>query len=533
MPRSELSLIKERLTKALDPSRRLVDIAVQLEVWKCKCGHAHAPTDPSPDAFKRHIEFLRGFEHEPIADYRLGKVYGGKYDTLAKRYVGRADNVVPIKCHEGQLPLLTFNDPSVVRLVSLGSPGAGKTFGVVRRAAIEVCKWPNTMGGLVAPTDDRRQILWRDFLELLEPLGWIDDISYSRKEIRTVNNVIVQILAAKKSSSQAGSPLAGRSWFWAMPDESQNIDYEAHDEILARGRRAGIYYRVYETATNAEVPAFRVRLEQLRQNPGVRILRFTGHQNPWVSPEWWETMRKQMSERRFRQFVLAEDVPPELLLYPEFNYQRHVRGIPAGARDVTADLVFKLTQHRDRHFIGAQDFGRLVHATIILKCFEVLERSPTTGDKRGKRIWVACDEITSGEAVTADYHAKRVIRSYDPSKLLIIADPHRNTADEDKADYAQFQRAGLAIIPASPTRIAREHRYDMVNSVLRDDQLFILPGKCPKLVESFMGMERNELGEGERDRKDSSDLSHWTAALGYGLYPFERIRGNVTIRSLK
>jgi hypothetical protein len=531
--RARQTELLEQLSRKLDPANRYVDCAVQLQVWRCVCGLSHAPSSQDPGEVKRHTEALRRLSHEPTPSELLPRIYGGKYDRLTKRYVGRADKVVPLACHEGQLPLLTFDEPGVLRVLAIGSPGAGKTFGAVRKGLIEALKWANTIGALVAPTGDRRQILWRDFLELVEPLGWVEDVSVSRKEITLVNRTVIQVLAAKAPSAQHGNPLQGRSWDWVVPDESQNISEESHAEIAARGRRAGKRYRIYETATNAEIPSFRVRLEELKTSPQCRIIRFTGHQNPWIDPEWWERLRGDMTDRRFRQFVMAEDVPPELLLYPEFEYRRHVADIPKGARDITAELAFQSYRYEDRHWIAAQDFGRLVTCTVFLKCYEVPDLNPQTGGVRAKRVWFALDEITSGAGVTADIHARRILDRYDAGRVLVIADPHFNTKDSDKSDYALFQQQDLKIVPAYHGRIAREHRYSMVNILLRDDQLFVGRGRCKKLVESFMGMQRNDLGEGEKDKKDRFDLSHWTAALGYGLFPFEKIRGVTTLRALR
>lgn len=459
----------------------------------------------------------------------LPRVYGGRYDRIGRRYVGQPEQVQEISCHAGQVPLLTFDEPGVARVLALGAPGGGKTFAIIRRALLNALDLPNSIGGLVAPTGDRRQILWRDFLELVEPLGWIEDVSVSRKEIILLNRAVIQVLAAKKASNQYGSPLQGRSWHWACVDESQNVDDDSQVEIDTRGRRAGIRYIVFETATNAQVPSFRVRLEQYKSSPVHRVLRYAGQENPWVDAEYWERLRKLMSDRDYREKILAEDVPPELLIYPRFSFKDHLVKRPANLVDITE----RVTQERyntPRKYVIAQDFGVLVTASIVLKCYAA---------KGGDRVWWAIDEITSYAGTTADLHARKLMQRYNAEDVLVIADPHFNTKEADKSDYHLFQREGLNIRPAVHGKISKKHRIAMVNALLEDAdgkrRLFIecddnRNTPCKRLVQSFMSLQFNERGEAEADKKDYRDMTHWTAALGYGVFPWERVRGGQSLQ---
>ena len=503
MPASNKTLLKERIRRLSRESDRYVDIAAQLRVYRRNVADTAA---------------------EPAE--LLPRIYGGRYDRLARKYVGPAEKVTEISCHAGQVPLLTFAEPGVARVLALGAPGGGKTFAAIRKALLCALDRANSIGGIVAPTNDRRQIVWRDFLELVEPLGWIEEVKQTAKEIVLVNRTVVQILAAKRPSVQQGNPLQGRSWDWCVVDESQNVDDDTQVEIDTRGRRAGTKYVVFETATNAQVPSFRVRLEKYKANPILhRILRYEGKDNPWTERAYWERLKGLMSEREYREKILAQDVPPELLVYPRFSFAETVRPVPAGLRDITPLITADRFQ-RPAKYIIAQDFGVLVNASIVLKAYA----GPGGVEDR---LWWAIDEITSYQT-GADLHARMILQGYDPDEVLVVADPHFNSKEADKSDYQMFRNEGLTIQPAAFGQIPKKHRISMVNTLLEDAagkrRVFVACDSnknpaCRKLVQSFMSLQYSDNGVAEADKKDLRDMTHWTCALGYGLYPWERFRG--------
>lgn len=526
MALSKKRLLRERVEALVRADDRWVDMAAQLRVMRCSCGVAHIdwPAD------KLH-------QGEPQPAELLPTVYGGRYDRLNRCYVGPAERLVEIQCHEGQVPVLTFEDDSVMRVLALGSPGAGKTFAAVRKALLLALARPNSIGGLVAPTGDRREIVWRDFLEACPP-DWIEHVAQSKKEIRLKNGTVIQVLAAKRSAAQYGSPLSGRSWDWCVVDESSFVDDDAHQEIATRGRRAGRAYKIYETATNAQVAAFRMRLEQFKTNPLYRRINFSGWTNPWVDPGYWQRMRADMSERDFREKILAEDVPPELLVYSRFSFEKTIcpRGVaPAWLsdierrkwgrlRDVTEQITSEAFGQPFKQII-AQDFGVLVNAAVVLKAYQTAH---------GERIWWAIDEITSGGAT--DLHARKLAQYYDQTESIVIADPHFNTKQgTDKSDYNIFSSEGWIIKPATAGQISRKHRISMLQALLEDadgnrrffiDQAGAGKPRCKRLVQSFMVSAYNDAGEPEREKKTGiSDPSHWPSAVGFGLYRWERMRG--------
>jgi len=561
LPRGKESLLVEQIEALLrTDGSRYVDTGATLRVYRCTCGVSH-------------VEWPKGKDHAPyfaapaelvLDQFGKPRVWGGRYDRVLRRYVGAPGATTELKCHAGQIQLLTLagNDaygrpldsPDVLRILALGSPGAGKTMGATTKALLMALEAPNTTGALLGPTGDRRQILWDAFLEIC-PRGWVQSVKTSKKEILLINNTVVQVLAAKASSSQFGSPLQGRSFDWAVPDESQNFTDESHTEIATRGRRAGKKYRIFETATNAQVPAFRIRLEQFKTSPQCRRINFTGYENPWVEPAWWHTMRGEMSERDFREKILAEDVPPERLVYRRFNYTEHITPvglIPAWMsdierrrwgklRDVTEEITAARFSGRGARFILAQDFGVLVNATVVLRAFK---------NAAGEIIWWATDEITTNNGST-EYHAYALKKRYDPDDCVVIADPHFNSKEADKSDYNIFEELGWFIKPAVFGKISVKHRIAMFNALLEDGsgdsssgvrgqrRFFIdcdSTGRpmCKYLVRSLVSSETDDQGLPEKDRKNGmQDPSHWPSAVQFGLFYWERTRGAARVEVVK
>ncbi len=516
---SEERLLIERLEELLFVHGRYVDTAFQFRIWR------------------RFGQGKNDFKGEEL----LQTVYGGRYDRLLRTYVpadeetGGPLNVAEVACHEGQLPLLLHSNNAHLHVVALGAPGAGKTFAAVRRALRNALDRPNSIGGMVGPTNDRRWILWRDFLELADPLGYVKEVRQTKKEIILWNGTVIQVLAAGKPSRTKGNPIQGRSWDWCVVDEAQNVDDEAMAEIATRGRRAGSEYRMYETCTNSAQPEFRMRLERYKDDPQATIVKFKGPQNPFVDPKWWERMRGDLSERDYRQLIDVEELAPESLVYNQFSYKDNLRPVP-GPHDpdwVDVTKVVTLEAYQEPYsWIVGQDFGVLCNASVLLKAFK--PRTPFGFDKEAPITWWAVDEITSWEQ-TAAVHAVMLLDRYpNVDDLVVVADPHFNTKEADRSDYHQFREAKLKIVPSAHGKIPVKHRVTMVNSLMKDAQgkrhLFIACDSsrrtnCNKLAAALMGLQYDHTGRPQPPRKDRKDQTHWPDALGYGLFPFEKLRG--------
>lgn len=461
----------------------------------------------------------------------LEKVYGGRYDTWMGRYVGPPEKVHELRAHEGQLPLLLFDDPAVSRVLAIGAAGAGKTMAIVLRAILSVLEHPNAYSGIVAPTHQRLQVVWNKLLGLVGPLGWVAYVRVADSEIGFKNGHAIQFVSAKKSSNQTGNAIAGRDWVVANEDEQQNIDDDALIEVDMRGRVAGLSYRVYSSATNQLIPQFQRRLEEYKRNPQKQILRFAGRTNAFIDPAFYERQRGNMSDEQWRRLVEAEEVPLVGAIYPRFSYKDSIRPLPTVAKDVTGSLLFAELEAvpekggQPFEYVVGHDWGSRFQASVILKAF----LDPETGE----RLWWAIDEILT-DGAGPDGHAQEILKRYG-KRGVVIGDPHlvKRADGAAKTDYDVFRKHGLTVYKAA-SRIDLRHRFAMVNALLEDTtkkrRLFVASDstghpKCPHLVESFKMYKYGASGEPEQYDKKTGDVSHATDALGYGLFRFEKIRG--------
>ncbi len=511
MARSEEERIFDEFCKLVSPQQRFVDVGAQVRVWR----HRDEEGNAKPGEL-------------------LPTVYGGRYDRLLKTYVGPPQNIHELKIHPGQLPLVLWDpstNPGIMHVMALGTPGVGKTTSLAIKAAIEGIRSPNLKIGMVAPTRERREILWSEFLDLVQPLGWVEDINTLKQRIKLTSGTIYDFVAAQRPSRRLGSPFQGKSWHRAFVDESQNVEAYAQRDIEERGRNAGGKYVVFHSATNATDLKWRDRLRFYKENPQTHALMLLiGHENVFLPPGWYDRLKAQYSDRDYRERILLEDLPPEQRIYPSFNWRASIRPRPEyGWTDITAQVAQEFMGRPAKYILG-HDPGVRTTYTVALKVY----REPSTGE----RIWWAVDEWLSRSYTTADQHARKIKERVHESDCVAQVDPHINSSDVDKSDYHLLRKEGFDAKPAWNGKIPIRHRIAMVNCLLEDvtgkRRLFIdcdvdRKPRCPNLARALQTLTLPESGQLEAYRKDDDDQTHAPAALGYGLFRVERIRGTPTV----
>lgn len=496
---------------------RVVDLGVRVQVHRRDGGKVYP------------AEFL-GDEHGPY-------VWGGRYDDRVGEYTGPPQAVVTLACHPGQVGLLTFRDPSqqIRRVLCIGAPGGGKTKAVVLKGVLEGAKAAHRIIGMVAPTAARLKIMWSKFLETVSPLGWIDDVSPQEHEITLVNGVLYQFRAAKQASAALGVPVQGYDWDVAIEDEQQNMTDQALLEVDLRGRRAGTSYVVYSTATNQLISEFQERLGVYERAPHVKVLRFSGYENSWIDPAYWDSFRGRLSAVQFRRLIDGERPPIEGRIYPCFDLDLNVAPRPITRRDITEKVTHERYGEPFRWIVG-QDFGQRVNASTVFKCF--------AGDGPNERLWWAVGELATVDGAGITAHVPRLISwmretfGAGPKEILVVGDPHcsrtRSNDGASESDYSVMQRAGFhAVKAAYGKQIPRRDRFGMVNTLLCDGdgvrRLFVekledgTPA-CPDMVRSFQFYGWGPSGEPQQFNKDGRDPSHYTDTC-YALIPWESLRG--------
>lgn len=497
----------ERLRAQVDETRRFID-----------CGARPRLYDRGPDG-------------RPVPVRWLPRLYGGVYDSFAAAYVPgrRPAKVIELKVHRGQLQLFELLGSSGPRRVlGLGAPGGGKSMGIVAVAIALALRHPNGIGGVVAPTGQRLEVVWRKVLELLEPAQVIRAVRVSTRDLVLANGTTIQFRAAARRSDTYGSPIAGHDWQWAVEDEQQNIDDDSCREVDARGRIAR-HYQVFSSATNDPRHEFQTRLQEYEANPEKRVVRFAGPDNCFTPLEHWEALRRNWSAADYERLVNCVEVPREGRVYPTFSYRESTRALPT-AGDVTPQVTAEKFQVA-AHYVVGWDPGVVASASVILKAFRLRPHLP-------ELTWFVVDEVTTRDATT-EFHARDLAewfqrRGVQLRHVLVVGDPHENK-EADRSDYHVMQAAGFATKRANGgAKIERKHRLSMVNALLCDAagerRLFLAAGPtgpacATKTAECFGHLMYTPSGDIDMRHKTYLNLAHWGDAVGYGVFPWERIRG--------
>lgn len=532
--KSQRRLLCEQITGLLAQENRLIDMAVRLRV------HVKGPRGEHHPPAPRALAASEASRHQcppGFGCYTLPRVYGGRWDRFLKRYIEPNPPdlaITEISVHPGQLPGLLFDEAGVIDVLFLGAPRGGKTLGLIVGALLDSLERPMAQGGLVAPTSPRLGILWDDTIRLLGPLGWIAARRLSENEIHLHNGSVWKFVAAQSASRNLGVPLQGYTWAWARPDERQNIGDAAFAEILLRGASYGDAYRVRSSATNQNIAPFQRALDEYRSNPSKKLIPVPGKTNSFIADATWEAYKTSgnWAEEDYNRIINAEIIPAAGLIYKAFDGIESVPRIVPVRRDITAELTHEIEggQGPAYPWIIGQDFGWQVNASVILKAYQ----------DGADRVWFAVDELLT-RGLTAAEHAQQLIalmrRKYaaGPEQLYVVGDPHVNKPDTDESDYIQFRKAGLRTRKASGSKIDIKHRFGMVNALLCDSsrrrRMFIARDGngtpcCPKLIESFKSYCFADNGKPEQYGKDSyRDPSHSSDALGYAVFPWEKMRG--------
>lgn len=479
--------------------------------------------------------------------------------------VRKSTNPVVWYASEAQADLITHDGPIPSVLVQ-GSEGSSKTTTLVMWTAWRVVDniGRDCEGGLTAPTGPRLVNVLKELRRWWRP-SWYH-YSTRDKLFRFHALPRVQLVSAIQRSEEEGSPLQGANWMFCGSDEFQD-HFGRNDDIMARGRTAeaaGVDYRRLCTSTFKDSPdwrTFRAVAEKASipvndnepdgaQRPLWHLVKLLGLESPFIPPSHWQKMRAGLTDREYRRRVLAEDVGPERQVYYTWS-RENLRPIPAvGARDVTREELAPWA--KNANVLVGHDPGRKHDVSVFLKAFRI------TGV--AEPVWYVVDEVTTTEQNYED-HVDAVVarlRSHwgcqlldrkgnpDPesAKALVRADPYTNNgSDDERPDltaYKVWLARGVDIRPAAfkpgtnvRMPVPKEARIDMVCTLLNGGQGRRLMVACnsrgeplaPKTVYSFETMERDAANRAEREGKGTDgDASHWTSAVGWGLWSIEKPR---------
>jgi len=493
-----------------------------------------------------------------VATQQFSEVVGGVWDGLLHEWTDAAapespEDVVTFPISPHQVEAVWFREMPVKRIMLLGGPGSGKTLALAHRSLLHggglIDRRSYLTWGMVGATTERvLDPFYRDMFGLdgepgFVPEAWILDKNSDPKGTGgiyalLVNHCRFSFMTAQEQSKRAGSKVQGKTWDGGSIDETQSVHDRVQADVDERGRAAGVRFQVGETATRIGTGHFELRLETYKESKYKRIIRLNPFDNVFVHPAHYERLRGDYSAAEYRRRILAEDVAREHLVYSAFNYAESVRPAPRGERgrrhplDVTRQLTGERFNGSAYDWVVGTDFGSLCTVSMWLKAF----RDPKSGDT----LWWIMHETTSGSHTKADAHAKKLVQVANPADFIVVADPGINTKDVDKSDYELTKRQGVNIRPAHFEPVIVRHRVNMLDALLGDAngvrRLFVDCSMnngakviaAPKFVQSCLTQTYSEDGHPEKVRKDYSDPTHWPAAVSYGVWPWEQLRGRST-----
>lgn len=458
-----------------------------------------------------------------------------------ERIGGRWDRVAGCWCDEepeeytvwevGQNQILPILGEG--RIVCVGAMGSGKSEVLARAAIARAIRRAGHDIGVLAPTGKRIDVVESKINRLI-PQAWVAARLLSKRQLILVNECRLEYLATKEYSQQTGSPVQGQTWSDAFPDEEQDMTDGAIADIMARLRGAPDGKpNVVSSCTLKDNPEWRERKLRYERQKGTTLYRMSAFDNPFVPASFWEELKEQYTERQWRMRVLALDCRPEAAVYPYFRRDDHLRPLPQiGVRDVTEAIT------GGRVLVG-YDPGTLQDTSILLKAF-------LSGQQKTPTWWVVGECITrpgSAERHAVDLEQMLTERwGYLASQCVIRADPYGDTESRPHISvYREFRQRGFRIEPAVYRKtgnaatahlagmLPREPRIAVVNALLKSatgsTRLYIDEAAgCRQLVAALETQERDAAGKAETQRKGKNDTSHATAALGYGIYPYENRR---------
>ena len=474
--------------------------------------------------------------------------FGGIIDTAARppAWHGRTANPVRWFCSRDQLKVL-LHDPVCLSpgQIVYGGEGSGKS--TVGALWLVLRCWFPFVGedrefGCVAPTEERTEFI-RDEAFKLYPASWYRWRA-SESLLTFCDGTRVQFMGSKKQSAAIGSKLQGLNWSGGLIEEMQ--DHETGAVESARSRmRSGKNGKppMLGTCTAKQSPLFQMLRDKLVDSGLFTRRDMLTEESPFIPPQFLIDTAKMMSEEEFNRRFRAIDPPKDGLLYSTFNRGKHVRAIPLNAKRITTHVLLRKmparADGRVRAMLGGNDPGAAKAATILLDAYEL----------RGvaEPVWWVRGELFTRHKSTRQHalelltmcRARGLNTDQYPEILHLRSQPVGNSEDKPDLDvYRIFRDVGFEVFAAqyaadnkATGHIAKESRFEMIKTLFEPTigptRLYIEPDArglpcAPKLVEALETMERDENGRGETGPKNASDKSDPPAALGYGLWPFEK-----------
>jgi hypothetical protein len=456
----------------LDPTNRLVDIAVRFDAYDLDAGgKLHRTGASSP-------------------------VYGGKYDLWACQYVADADDVHVLPVSEPQLELVLSD---ALKVEASGGRGGGKSNGGVARAIRFICERPGEDGRVISPIQDLTEVVRGKLLKQI-PLRWLAPrgiILSKPPKLKFVHGVEVEFRTSK-------TPDSLRSWggSWTLVDEAQDVSTYAID-IAWPCLRETPKPRMWFTLTPKTGEAFK-RHKVYEKASTAECIGFSSYSNPFAFREVHDESAKDESEggmsRDTYQIEIeadwetiakldAEDGPKPV--FPYFDRERHRwRGNMTPGLMMPVDITRQVVAPRAQaarafqweYIAGADPNGSRPNYAVIWKVYR--QRSA-----REPHVWRAVDVVLK-KGHCGHLGKEMTERGYTPKNTWVIMDAsgRYNRLGFAKASAEKMREEGFLVVtpPQNPKwRRSLEDVACKMDPVRGDPTMYLDLPRCEVLADHF------------------------------------------------
>jgi hypothetical protein len=234
------------------------------------------------------------------------------------------------------------------RITAKGGRGGGKSKALSYRVLRLILEHPEWHILIVSPDFPHTRIIWEMILPLVWPIIQHGGINKTERTIRTITGGVLRFLSAF-------NPDALRGWnaHAAALDEEKDITDIAIGTVMLC-LRCNKHPLIFGAGT-PEVGEYQKRYEMLQKDPDSAVFSLPSTDNVFVSQRIFELAQTHMSERLYRQEVLAEFVEVEDKFYVfrrEFNEQKNGVQMPILGRDITREKTLSRLGHPYRYIVG-------------------------------------------------------------------------------------------------------------------------------------------------------------------------------------
>jgi hypothetical protein len=359
---------------------------------------------------------------------------------------------------------------------------AGKRFGKTKWALFEICKGAGLRPGgtfwYIAPTNKHvKQIAWLD-LKAMMPMVEVE--KYREDELLMVmkNGSRVQLVGAENEDSLRGPKLDG-----VVFDEASYIDEYVWPAIISGqligNESEGNGWASFISSPNKRGKNWFSRFqEEAKGKPGWGSWFFTIYDNPTLSAESIETLKREVPDDVWNLEYMAQESDFSGVIVSEFEYAKHVGDLPP--------LI------RRTEVLRWMDWG-LTHPTVCLFAYV---------DPSVPMVYVYDEYFRTGLVISE--HAKNInLMTGNETVERTVIDPSASRRDPTtgRSVLDEFSRCGMYCVGGDN----RDRGYDVMKMFFKKNMIKISP-KCKNLISQLRTLQW-----GDKENDDACD------SLRYGL----------------